>query len=142
MSFKFRDAATAPTNQQMLAEFHTAFGHPVASKPILVHPDTAELRFDMLEEELIEYRDANEETDLVEIADAIGDIIYLAYGAAVIHGIDIDPIVRLIHESNMSKLGDNGKPVAHPYIPGKIGKGPNYAPPTDAIRAELRRQGA
>lgn len=128
--------------QALVTEFHTAFGAPVADSPTLIPDERGALRGKLIAEELGEYLEALIAGDLVEIADALGDLIVVVTGSAVEHGINIDPIVRIIHESNMSKLDENGQPVPHPTIPGKIGKSDRYAPPTAAIRAELERQGA
>ena len=78
----------------------------------------------------------------MEIADALGDLLYVVYGSGAEHGITLDPVVLRIHESNMSKLDADGNTVPHLPIPGKIGKSDRYQPPTEAIRAELNRQEA
>lgn len=129
------------TVQALVTEFHTAFGAPAAFQPTLIPDERGGLRGKLIAEELNEYLDAVIAGDLIEIADALGDLAYVVYGSAVEHGIDLDPIVARIHESNMSKLDENGQTVPHPTIPGKIGKSDRYQPPTDAIRAELERQG-
>lgn len=128
--------------QELVIRFHTAFGAPVALAPTLIPAERALLRVRLIQEELAEYEQAAVEGDLVEIADALGDLLYVVYGSAVEHGIDLDPIVRAIHESNMSKLDESGNTVPHPTTPGKIGKSDRYAPPTEAIRGELERQGS
>lgn len=133
---------TATSPQELVTRFHAAFGAPVASTPTLIPAERALLRVRLIQEELAEYEQAAVEGDLVEIADALGDLLYVVYGSAVEHGIDLDPIVRAIHESNMSKLDADGNTVPHPTIPNKIGKSDRYTPPTPAIRAELERQGA
>lgn len=130
------------TEQALVTEFHAAFSAPVAFQPTLIPDERGALRGKLIAEELGEYLQALIDGDLVEIADALGDLIYVVKGSAVEHGIDLEPIVHIIHESNMSKLDENGQTVPHPTIPGKIGKSDRYAPPTEAIRAELIRQGA
>lgn len=115
--------------QDMVAEFHEKFGHPVSETPGLIPDDRADLRWNLIYEELNELEYAQSEGDLVEIADALGDLLYVVYGAALEYGIDLDDVVEEIHRSNMKKLGADGKPVPHPTVPGKIGKGPNYSPP-------------
>lgn len=125
--------------QDMVAEFHEKFGHPVFETPGLIPDDRADLRWNLIYEELTELEYAQGEDDLVEIADALGDLLYVVYGAALEYGIDMAPVVDEIHRSNMSKLGEDGRPVPHPTVPGKIGKGPNYSPPD--IARVLRKQG-
>jgi predicted HAD superfamily Cof-like phosphohydrolase len=90
--------------------FHRAFGQRVAEKPEL--PDTAErtLRMKLLAEEMYEYTIAENENDIVEIADALADIIYIACGTAVSYGIPLDNVFTEVHRSNMAKLVD-GKPI-------------------------------
>lgn len=129
-------------HQALVREFHETFGHPVADTPALIDHLRAVNRFEFMYEELSEFDDAVRDADLVEIADALADIVYLARGTAIEYGIDLDPVIRAVHESNMTKLGEDGKPVPHPRVPGKIGKGPNYRPPTDEIRRILIEQGA
>ena len=133
-------AISRPSHQALVREFHEAFGHPVADKPALIPWARGIKRADFIQEELDEYEDAVRVDDLVEIADALGDILYFVYGTAVEYGIDLDPVFREIHESNMSKLGEDGKPVPHPELEGKRGKGPNLRPPDP--RAVLIEQGA
>ena len=96
----------------------------------------------LIEEGVDEYLAAVQANDLVEIADALGDALWIILGTAVEHGIYLQPIFDAISESNFSKLDADCKPVPHPTIPGKIGKSSLYKPPTDAIRAALIRQGA
>lgn len=116
-------------------EFHEKFGHPIAQAPTLVDADLSELRVSLLIEEVDEYGAAIEAGDLTEIADALGDIIVVAIGAALVHGVPIESVVDAIMEANMSKLGEDGKPIYRED--GKILKGPNYAPPTERIAAAL-----
>ena len=125
--------------QGLVEGFHRAFGHPVASKPGLISDERADLRFALIREEVQELHEAMVHDDLVEIADALADILYVTYGAAAEYGIDLDAVVRNeVHQSNMSKLDDDGKPVPHPTVPGKIGKSANFREPN--IARELNRQ--
>lgn len=113
--------------QAQVRGFHEAFGAPVADEPQLIKTERADLRYALILEELHEYGDAYEVGNLTEIADALGDLLYVVFGAAIEHGINLQPVVDEIHRSNMSKLGDDGKPVYR--ADGKILKGPTYSPP-------------
>ena len=106
--------------------FHQAFGQRVAEKPEL--PDTSErtLRMKLLAEEMYEYTIAENENDLVEIADALADIIYIACGTAVSYGIPLDDVFEEVHASNMAKLVD-GKPLKRED--GKVIKPADWNPP-------------
>ena len=92
-----------------ITEFNEAFGCPAPKKPTTVA--NSKLRSKLIIEELTEYNDAVKDNDIVEIADAIGDMLYLVLGAAVEHGIEIEPVFDEIHLSNMSKLDSDGKPI-------------------------------
>lgn len=111
-----------------LLEFHQDFGHPTTPyrKASLDHRDT-ELRFDLIEEEFNELRHALDKDDIVEVADALGDMMYVIIGAALVWGIPIGQVFNEIHRSNMSKLGEDGSPIYRED--GKILKGPHYSPP-------------
>jgi len=117
---------------ELVKQFHDSFGHPVEIRPTMPDQKTAELRLELIAEELAELRDAFERNDLIEIADALGDLLYVVHGAALVCGIDLDAVVREIHRSNMSKLGADGKPIYR--ADGKVLKGPDYSPP-DLSRA-------
>lgn len=110
--------------QNKIREFHRGFGYPTPNRPTI--EANYELRHRLIKEELEEYYDACDDKDIVEIADAIGDMLYLVMGAAVEHGIDIDPIFNEIHRSNMSKF-ENGKAIRR--NDGKVLKGKNYFKP-------------
>ena len=110
--------------QAMVQEFHETFAHPVRLTPGLIDEKRGDFRAFLIEEELPELTDAIAAGDLVEIADALGDIAYFVYGAAVEYGIDLDAVIRGIHASNMSKLGEDGEPIYRED--GKILKGENY----------------
>lgn len=118
-------------------EFHDAFGVENADAPTLVSEHDSMLRYKLLREENEEYLEACENEDLVEVADALGDILYIWAGTVLKHGLHekIEPVFEEIQRSNMSKLDANGKPIINdgnidPEKPvGKVLKGPNYFPP-------------
>lgn len=115
------------TIQRKVQKFHEAFGAPVGEKPQMISRERFELRKRLIEEELVEYMIAFEQGDLVEVADALGDLLYVVFGTAVEHGLPMGAIVAEIHESNMSKLGEDGKPIYRED--GKVLKGPNFRLP-------------
>lgn len=123
----------------MVAEFHRSFGLPIATAPTLAVPlELLELRQKLLVEELRELVAAIDEDDLVAVADALGDMVYVLYGTAVTFGINLDAVLAEIHKSNMSKLGPNGSPILR--HDGKVLKGPDYHPPAikEALQALTR----
>lgn len=121
-----------------VAEFHAAFGLPASELPTSdIDPRLASLRIALLEEEAGEFVIAAEKGDLVGIADALADVVYVAYGTALTYGIDLDAMLREVHRSNMSKLGADGQPVVRDD--GKVMKSDRYFPP--AIGALLDAQG-
>lgn len=109
--------------------FHTTFGHPVAKEPKLIHRDRFFLRNDLMKEENEEYVEACDQENLVEVADALGDMLYILCGTILEHGMQhkIEEVFNEIQGSNMSKLGADGKPVLR--ADGKILKGENYYKP-------------
>lgn len=117
--------------KQLLAveEFHNAFGQENGKVPRLIREEEANLRYALLAEENYEYKEAVEKGDLVEIADALGDQLYILCGTILKHGMQniIEDVFAEIHASNMSKLGADGKPVMRDD--GKILKGPGYFRP-------------
>ena len=114
-----------------VAAFHAAFDLPRQSSPSLnVSDELAQLRVDLLVEEVGEFADATKRRDPVAMADALGDIVYVAYGAAVTYGMDLDAVLAEIHRSNMSKLGADGSPVLRED--GKVLKSSRYRPPNIA----------
>lgn len=115
------------TNFEMVQEFHIAFGQCRAKRPTFPDAEIRQARLEFLDEEYMELEDAEIADDIVEVADALTDIIYFAYGMADIYGIDLDACFREVHRSNMSKLGEDGKPIKR--ADGKFLKGPNYSPP-------------
>ncbi|REE80616.1 putative HAD superfamily Cof-like phosphohydrolase [Lutibacter oceani] len=111
-------------------EFHEAFGLGINHEPIAKLPESKlKLRFDLMAEENEEYLEAAKENDLVEVADALGDMLYILCGTILEHGMQykIEAIFNEIQRSNMSKLGANGKPIYRED--GKVMKGPNYFKP-------------
>jgi len=112
---------------EMVAEFHKTYSAYISDRPQLPSPEVRELRYKLLKEEWEEYVEAESNHDLVEIADALGDMLYIIHGTAVSYGIPINEIFEEIHRSNMSKLGEDGKPIRRED--GKVMKGPNYFKP-------------
>lgn len=115
------------SNFEKVKEFMNAFGQEVKTKPELATVDVMALRYELIKEELEELFEAMGEKDLVEIADALTDILYVTYGAGHAFGIDLDACFDEVQRSNMSKLGADGKPIYRED--GKILKGPNYSEP-------------
>ena len=107
--------------------FMKTFGQMVKTKPQFPDDKTMQLRFELIQEELNELKEAMDEKNLKEIADALTDILYVTYGAGFAYGIDLDKAMTLVFESNLSKLDEQGKPIYRED--GKVLKGPNYAPP-------------
>ena len=110
--------------------FHEAFGVKISNKPTLeLSKDILKLRHSLMEEENNEYLKAVEEKNLIEVADALGDMLYILCGTILTHGFQniIEDIFDEIQSSNMSKLGDDGKPIYR--NDGKVLKGPNYKKP-------------
>ena len=110
--------------------FHKKFNIDYLNEPKANIPlETKELRFKLMEEENLEYLKATKENNLVEIADALGDMLYILCGTIISHGLQdkIEEIFQEIQNSNMSKLGKNGKPIYRED--GKVPKGPNYFKP-------------
>lgn len=115
------------TNNEMVREFMLAVGQVIQSVPnAAVSRTLADLRVDLIEEEFNELTDSVLTEDIVGVADALGDLLYVIYGMGWAYGIDLDAVFAEIHRSNMSKL-ENGKPVFRPD--GKVLKGPNYSAP-------------
>lgn len=114
---------------QQLWDFQSAYNSTRNTKPTLIEPDDYYLRYRLGKEELAEYLDACNNDDLVEITDALADQLYILLGTMVAHGMQgiIEDVFNEVHRSNMSKLGENGKPIYRED--GKVLKGPNYSPP-------------
>ena len=115
------------TNFESVREFMTTFGQEVKTKPEIPDAETVELRIELISEELEELWDACKDKDIIGVADALTDILYVTYGAGHAFGIDLDECFREVHSSNMSKLGPNGKPIHRED--GKVMKGPGYFEP-------------
>jgi len=112
-----------------LEEFQTVYNSTINQTPNLISEADYELRYKLGKEELEEYYDACKNGDLVEIADALTDQLYIIFGSIVSHGMQhiITDVFNEVHRSNMSKLGEDGKPIYRED--GKIMKGPNYFKP-------------
>ena len=91
--------------QQKVLEFHRTFGISIEVCPKIPESDVIRLRTSLIQEELGEYIDACLADDIIEVADALGDLLYVVYGAAIAHGIDLEPVFNEIHRSNMTKVG-------------------------------------
>jgi predicted HAD superfamily Cof-like phosphohydrolase len=111
---------------EFVAEFHEVYGCPARTSPMLDVPE-APMRLALIDEEVQELHDAIAAGDLIETADALADIAYVVYGAALTFGIDLDAVLAEVHRSNMSKLGDDGRPIYRED--GKILKGPSFSRP-------------
>ena len=107
--------------------FMETFGQMVRDKPQFPDEKTMQLRLDLIKEELNELEDAMKTKNLKEIADALTDILYVTYGAGYAYGIDLDKCFQEVQRANMSKLGNDGKPIFNEK--GKVMKGPKYTAP-------------
>lgn len=119
-------------------DFHEAFDLPREPSPTAhVGEVLAQLRVRLLREEVDEFEDATNKHDVVAMADALADIVYVAYGSAITYGIDLDAVIREVHRANMSKLDHTGKPLMRED--GKVLKSSRYRPPNVAavIEAQL-----
>jgi len=122
---------TASRARTQVGEFHRAYGLPLRQSPnAAVGADQIELRQALIEEEVAELAAAARAGDIVGVADALADIVYVAYGTAHVYGIDLDAVLDEVHSSNMTKLGADGRPVRR--ADGKVLKGPDYRPPNIA----------
>ena len=115
------------TNYEKVKEFMTQFNQKIEKYPSLVDHNTAMLRLNLIYEEYTELEDAVTEKDLIDIADALTDILYVTYGTGLAYGIDLDKCFEEVHRSNMSKLGPDGNPIYRED--GKVLKGINYTQP-------------
>ncbi len=113
------------SQQQMVKEFHRHFGVLIRSSPGVVDEATKDLRIKLIREEMGEFEKAANDKDLVKIADALADLLYVIYGTGVSYGIDLEHIFKEVHESNMSK----GDPNVLRAPTGKILKAKKYRPP-------------
>ena len=115
------------TNFNKVGTFMKTFGQEVKTKPSFSTDKINKLRLDLIKEELTELTEAMNNKDLLEVADALTDILYVTYGAGHAFGIDLDKCFEEVQNSNMSKLDENGKPIYNEA--GKVMKGPNYFKP-------------
>ena len=115
------------TNFNKVGEFMKTFGQEVKDKPSFSTDKINQLRISLIQEELDELKEAMINNDLLEVADALTDLLYVTYGAGHAFGIDLDKCFDEVQNSNMSKLGEDGKPIYNEF--GKVMKGPNYFKP-------------
>lgn len=114
--------------QDLVTEFHHAFGLPVGDRPVAeVTGALTDLRLNLLRDEVQELADAVATGNVADIAQEMADVVYVVYGYAVTNGIRLDQVVAAVHEANMSKLGPDGQPILRED--GKVLKGPNFRPP-------------
>ena len=115
------------TNFNKVGIFMKTFGQEVKNKPSFSTDKINKLRLDLIKEELDELKEAMDNKDLLEVADALTDILYVTYGAGHAFGINLDKCFDEVQNSNMSKLGETGEPIYNES--GKVMKGPNYFKP-------------
>ena len=115
------------TNFKKVKNFMETFGQEVKDKPSFSSEKINSLRYDLIQEELEEFKEALDNNDLLEVADALTDILYVTYGAGHAFGIDLDKCFEEVQQSNMSKLDEQGKPIYNDA--GKVMKGPKYFKP-------------
>ena len=115
------------TNFNSVKKFMQTFGQEVKNKAAFPNDKIIKLRYDLILEELNEFKQALKVKDLKEVADALTDILYVTYGAGHAFGIDLDKCFDEVQNSNMSKLGEDGKPIYNEQ--GKVMKGPKYYKP-------------
>ena len=115
------------TNLNKVGVFMKTFGQEVKNEPSFSSDKINQLRINLIQEELNELKEAMSNNDLLEVADALTDLLYVTYGAGHAFGIDLDKCFNEVQNSNMSKLGEDGKPIYNEL--GKVMKGPNYFKP-------------
>ena len=115
------------TNFNKVGVFMKTFGQEIKNKPSFSTEKINQLRISLIQEEVDELKEAMANNDLLEVADALTDLLYVTYGAGHAFGIDLDKCFNEVQESNMSKLGPDGKPIYNES--GKVMKGPNYFKP-------------
>ena len=115
------------TNFDKVGKFMKTFGQEVKNKPSFSSDKINQLRISLIKEELDELKEAMDSKNLLEVADALTDLLYVTYGAGHAFGIDLDKCFEEVQNSNMSKLGKDGKPIFNEN--GKVMKGPNYFKP-------------
>lgn len=112
----------------MVTELHQTYGLPINTELTFDVPeDVRELRAKLLVEEVEEAVESIQENDVYNLAKELADVVYVAYGCAITYGINLDKVFNEVHRSNMSKLGEDGKPILRED--GKVLKGPNYFAP-------------
>ena len=115
------------SNFESVKKFMKTFGQEIKEKASFPNDKITSLRYDLIKEELDELKEAIDKKDIKEVADALTDILYVTYGAGHAFGINLDKCFREVQNSNMSKLGEDGKPIYNDK--GKVMKGPNYFKP-------------
>jgi len=115
------------SNFNKVKTFMNTYGQDVKEKAEFPENKIVQLRIDLIEEELNELKEAIKNKDIVEVADALTDILYVTYGAGHSFGVNLDECFDEVQRSNMSKLGEDGKPIYNDS--GKVMKGPNYFAP-------------
>tara|TARA_B100001559_G_C16319114_1_gene537940 strand:+ start:98 stop:469 length:372 start_codon:yes stop_codon:yes gene_type:complete len=115
------------TNFESVKKFMETFGQQIKEKASFPNDKITSLRYNLIKEELGELKEAMDNKDIKEVADALTDILYVTYGAGHAFGIDLDKCFKEVQNSNMSKLGADGKPIYNEK--GKVMKGPNYFKP-------------
>jgi len=115
------------SNFEKVKKFMETFGQEVKTKPSIPNDKIVNLRYSLIQEELSELKEAMKNKDITEVADALTDILYVTYGAGHAYGIDLDKCFKEVQNSNMSKLGEDGKPIYNES--GKVMKGPSYFKP-------------
>ena len=115
------------TNFESVRKFMETFGQEIKEKAQFPNEKITSLRYDLIKEELDELKEAMDNNDIKEVADALTDILYVTYGAGHAFGINLDKCFEEVQNSNMSKLGSDGKPIYNDK--GKVMKGPNYFKP-------------
>lgn len=128
---------TSSSPARLVREFHHAFGLDTRTTPTEVSPELAAHRGELLAEEAAEVAEVAVAGPLDRLAHELADVVYVAYGTALVHGVDLDAVIAEIHRANMSKLGPGGQVARR--ADGKVLKGEHYRAPD--ISAELRRQG-
>ncbi|MEU6530041.1 MazG nucleotide pyrophosphohydrolase domain-containing protein [Streptomyces sp. NPDC046928] len=127
----------SPSPADLVREFHLAFGLAARTTPTEVAPELAAHRRELLAEEAAEVAEVSVTGPLDRLAHELADVVYVAYGTALVHGIDLDAVLAEIHRSNMTKLGPDGQVARR--ADGKVLKGDHYEAPD--VGAVLRRQG-
>ena len=115
------------SNFESVKKFMQTFGQQIKEKAEFPNEKITKLRYELIEEELQEFKEAIDKKDIKEVADALTDILYVTYGAGHSFGVDLDSCFDEVQRSNMSKLGEDGKPIYNES--GKVMKGPKYFTP-------------